>query len=1544
MFNVNIVLSDRGWILERLAAEIASRYEYVTYSTEVNPNAPIQYYMTYGTWKGRVSPFEIGYFAHLEPHGEARDKFFHVANNADHCVCHSKLYEDLLRQEGINNVTTISPGVDLDYFTPKIKIGVVGRTYHTGRKGERLVADVLDIPEIEWHFTGDGWPYPGLDLPDEKMPDFYRSMDYILVPSLYEGGPMCVVEALACGKEVIAPAVGWVPQFPHIEFETGNSQDLRRVLNQLVKNRLALRESVLERTWENWAAGHDKVFRQCYEKLKYSGKTVSLPIDNFHASFNAKLSQVKIGLVMHGNEHKAKGGPSVRVPKTAQCLRQEGLKAEPLTYPAKDISSYELIHAFNVWNPQSALNLLKAVKYHNKPLIFSSIFLDLSEREGFSSEVVRVFKETKSPQEINAKLELLRHSGIISTDLYKQGIEPIPGYFAQVKKMVELADHLILLSQKEKQLLEAVGADLKASSIVHNPVDATVFRNADSELFKKHYDIDDYVLCVGRIEVRKNQLMLAHALRDCDIPIVLIGHSPGGDYINLIKEIGGKNLIIIDRLLPESNMLASAIAGARVFTLPSWSEGASLAVLEAAAAGANLVLSNRSSEQEYFGDYARFCDPGDPESIKNAVMAAYENPTDRLKRKQQQDYVAREFSWEVYTRKTIEVYQKVLEQGNTKGIPTRVSPGLNSKMVEPDTIYIDITTSAHHQGRWTGISRLEYMLAQYFYDILPYHVKYIAWNSQTKRFWEVLPPQSMTQEQLSFVARETIDTLPDFISEPKFEGNSLVFMMGSAWMQNPRYVNSLLHTCANNQLLLAVAIADLIPVKFPEWMPSGYAKTFVANLKLLMQHSDLLFAISKHTKKDMLEFAQQNSILIPNINVMRLGDIILEDYSVASEEAHQNPFHQIKPHQFILNVGAIHFRKNQQLLYNIWRRLVDDLGAKAPTLVIVGGFAWNANNFAGLLDGNPILKEKIIVLKDIDDENLSWLYRNCLFTVYPSLYEGWGLPVAESLCYGKFCIASNLSSIPEIAPDVTKLIDPLDTLGWYNAIKFYVTSKQALKSAEQRIKKEYKATSWLDAARQVKSLLKYPYKWETDKHEYFFGEVLDFSKQYEVIKYQSGGWFPSESWGSWTLGNLASLQFKVDSLPSQFLRLEALCGAYIIKSKHPHIFVQVYANEQYLTTWNFYDDSLAGYYVNIPANILGSSGQLKITFCIFEPTTPKIAQGKDDNRLLGLKVSKMRLINPSYHRDSLSNYYPDLPVKPVYVFNSTLKLTENKNAELVFVDPYHKDSNWGCFTTDTVTKLVIFPNTQPEDDVELNLTIRPVANADFPLNCLVIVNGCLVGKLKATDSKLTECSVVIPARVFRLMLPVAIEFQSEVARSPLELNIDNNSQKFLFGISHVSLNKITQKANVGFKISGSQEDNPYKFGEVLDFTQYSKMRPILGSDWHFYEPDGIWSSQEKVSIYLNLNVLPSSDLVLLMMIEFPYGGDFSQLRLSVNDKLLDSSVFVSHGIVWCRCSIPRGVLLATQIKITLSAPLVSICKVERLTFQVGIKLSKMIIS
>ena len=73
----------------------------------------------------------------------------------DHCLTQARVYEDLLRGRGVANVTTISPGVDLDRFTPQLNIGVVGRAYHTGRKGEHLVGQLVDMPEVAWHFTGD---------------------------------------------------------------------------------------------------------------------------------------------------------------------------------------------------------------------------------------------------------------------------------------------------------------------------------------------------------------------------------------------------------------------------------------------------------------------------------------------------------------------------------------------------------------------------------------------------------------------------------------------------------------------------------------------------------------------------------------------------------------------------------------------------------------------------------------------------------------------------------------------------------------------------------------------------------------------------------------------------------------------------------------------------------------------------------------------------------------------------------------------------------------------------------------------------------------------------------------------------------------------------------------------------------------------------------------------------------------------------------------------------------------------------------------------
>ncbi|MDI1297146.1 MAG: glycosyltransferase [bacterium] len=243
-FSVHVVLSDTGWILERLASELSSRLDYISYSLVPDESADIQYYITYGCRSSRISPIEVALFTHREEDVGAADRFNRAAKDVDCVISMSNATDALVRELGVSDSVCISPGVDLDHFSPVVRIGVVGRTYHTGRKGESLVGAVMDVPGVEWHFTGEGWPGPAENIPQADLPAFYRSMDYILVPAVNEGGPMSVLESLASGVPVIASDVGWVSEFPHIPFERGNAESLRVVLVDIVGQKQALEARV----------------------------------------------------------------------------------------------------------------------------------------------------------------------------------------------------------------------------------------------------------------------------------------------------------------------------------------------------------------------------------------------------------------------------------------------------------------------------------------------------------------------------------------------------------------------------------------------------------------------------------------------------------------------------------------------------------------------------------------------------------------------------------------------------------------------------------------------------------------------------------------------------------------------------------------------------------------------------------------------------------------------------------------------------------------------------------------------------------------------------------------------------------------------------------------------------------------------------------------------------------------------------------------------------------------------------------------------------
>ncbi|WP_374550493.1 glycosyltransferase [Sphingobium yanoikuyae] len=1401
----------------------------------MDESADLQYYMTYSSFKRKVSKIEIGFFAHLELQEEARDKFFNVAEQMDHCVCMAKLYENIVRDHGVNKVSTISPGVDFDEMRPLVKVGVVGRTYHTGRKGEKLVQAVYNTPGIEWHFTGTGWPGPARRIPHGGMGAFYNEMDYILVPANYEGGPMCVTEALACGTPVIAPPIGWVPDFPHIEYKTGDADDLQRVLNELVAQRDALRSQVTDRTWEAWASGHDSLFRSLMTEHGLSP--------------GSKVAGRRIGtvaLMLHGNEATTLGGPSVRVPQTARSLRELGFDVQVGSFPDPLVKDAAIVHGFNIWAPQTGVEMTRAVHALRKPFVLSSIFLDLSERLFWQAWLPETFRNQPDPELIDQELVRLRERFDAEKAAKRTPFQGMPGHIESVREMVETADHVILLSEHERSALAAIGAHPNKATIVKNAVDPERFGSADPELFARAYGVKDYILCVARIEARKNQLMLLHALRGVDIPIVLIGHGQDQSYMELVQRYATENVKLLGRIDPTDPLLPSAIAGARVFVLPSWSEGAPLAALEAAACGANMVLSDRSSEQEYFGAFARYCDPADPASLKETVLEAYNNPLDDTEREALKEYIAEEYSWGRYARETADVYRDTIENFIASEPPAdSVQAGSL-----PTKIIYDLTTSCYHSGRWTGISRFEMSTAQALLKRDDVEVQFVAWHDSLKDFVSINDDAVSPDLAKSF---HTYAGQNKLIASHFPEGATLI-SGGSAWMQNERFSAGLVELSQIHKLNLVTVIHDIIPYVAPYWFEKGYAPTFNKNLSLLISASQKIACVSEYTKSDVEKFCFDNNIESGELFVFREGDDIGRT-DVCHKNVEEGFSKKFSDRPFVLSVGAIHERKNHRLLYNIWAALVERLGKqRCPRLLIVGGVAWNGADTARYFAEDKRLTDVVHVLDGIDDTTLDWLYENAMLTVYPSLYEGWGLPVAESLARGKICLASNVTSVPEIAPDLTDLIDPLDFEGWLTRILMYFGSPPSRAAREDQIRAQYRGFSWDESAASLSSSLGMTSGTFGPNVKYVLGSRLMLSSRNpKVPLVKFGGWHPSESWGTWSSSSISRLSLRCARVPDG-----AAVLSFSARAIAGPLNCDILVNGEKIGTAHFERGRVSFFSFHVPRHLIEghSIADIELRSSALMQIKTVVSNSQDDRRV-GIGLIDLAL---SPAEDFT---VADLPLEQNLLEDA---LQVGKKRWIASMPSASNLFPMGILYTPSLggqakgNRLVIALKSHEcvGDDLELQIAYSVAASADVPYKAMILANGgVLIGHLEAFDANINTARISIDRTIRVLSSPLLVEIV------PLGIN----SHPGMSGERKIGIFSLELLRKRTEKIGAAAEPERLGFLEPLAMKAGCAGVAYLEKDmWFDPEEEGVWSFGPVGRITLPLKKIPSSDLLVRMRV------------------------------------------------------------------------------
>jgi len=295
--------------------------------------------------------------------------------------------------------------------------------------------------------------------------------------------------------------------------------------------------------------------------------------------------------------------------------------------------------------------------------------------------------------------------------------------------------------------------------------------------------------------------------------------------------------------------------------------------------------------------------------------------------------------------------------------------------------------------------------------------------------------------------------------ERSVQHGDIVVSLGAGW-GFPDYMKHIAAARKRYGFRFAVLVYDLIPIENQSFVEQRHVAQFGNWLKQAIPVADVVLTISKHSRDALMQWAARIGWPLPNVAVIKLGS------GVSERPIPQKPAVIEVPPRFVLFVSTIEIRKNHRLLVRVWRRLLERHGADAvPVLIFAGQIGWMVDDLLAELEASGYLGGKIMLMPHLSEAELQQAYRCCLFTVFPSFSEGWGLPVAESLVQGKFCVASNRTSIPEVGGDLIDYFDPADEDDALAKIERLVLDPAYLAAREARLKAEYRPQAWSDCVR-----------------------------------------------------------------------------------------------------------------------------------------------------------------------------------------------------------------------------------------------------------------------------------------------------------------------------------------------------------------------------------------------------------------------------------------------------------------------------------------------
>lgn len=327
------------------------------------------------------------------------------------------------------------------------------------------------------------------------------------------------------------------------------------------------------------------------------------------------------------------GGGEILLLKMKEYVERQGVQVKLFDMWTDRVEQYDLIHVFG--SVKDCLGLIHVANARKVPVAITPLFW---------SSWKRAFGSYGSARE---KIEFfLRHA-----------IKVALPRFPSARRAMMLSSQVVFPNSimEEDQIHQLFAIPREIMTVVYNGVDPR-FASAKPDLWRAKHGTGDFILTVGRIEPRKNQLNLIRAVGGLQgVKLVVIGNPVTGfeAYDAECRKAGEGFTTFVPGMAHENPLLESAYAAARLYALPAWFETPGLVAMEAALAGAHVAATEGGSTREYFGNRVEYFDPGDIESIRRGIRGALQRNDQSVLRQ----HILENFTWDKVAADTVKAYR-----------------------------------------------------------------------------------------------------------------------------------------------------------------------------------------------------------------------------------------------------------------------------------------------------------------------------------------------------------------------------------------------------------------------------------------------------------------------------------------------------------------------------------------------------------------------------------------------------------------------------------------------------------------------------------------------------------------------------------------------------------------------------------------------------------------------------------------------------------------------------------------------------------------------